>query len=312
MNFSPLTTDHLNPWADLLAIAFERSPSQMRQLLHFLQPETQLLAWGAWDGGQLVAQYSCLRRELFVPTLAHCTPVGLSINMAVHPDYRGRGLVKQVAEPVYATLAAQGGAAGVGFSNAAGVKVDRHSSGYGYQVLGKLRPSLFWVRPGMRFDDFALTTGWPTLPFAPVLGDTAVQFAWNPARLHHRFACHPFRQYQFGVWQRDEIISGIVVYRPIRLGGQLPAVALLAAYGEDLAGLLERWLGALQHQGVRLVQVVSTPSSSILSILGETAVFLPQPFSRTQYYLTLKPLKNDLPQAVFSFANWSCLGGDVL
>ncbi|MEZ4642293.1 MAG: hypothetical protein R3E31_06070 [Chloroflexota bacterium] len=43
--------------------------------------------------------------------------------MAVRPDYRGRGLlIKQVSQPVYAALAALGGVAGVGFSNAAGVR----------------------------------------------------------------------------------------------------------------------------------------------------------------------------------------------
>lgn len=312
MNFSPLTIDHLDPWAELLAIAFERSPRQMRQLLLFLQPETRLLAWGAWDGNQLTAQYSCLRRELFLPTLGHCVPVGLSINMAVHPDYRGRGLVKQVAEPVYAALAAQGGVAGVGFSNAAGVEVDRHSSGYGYRVIGKLRSSLFWLRPSYLYSDFELTSEWPMLPLEPVVGGTAVQFAWTPTTLHHRFACHPFRQYQFGVWQAKGCVAGVVVYRPIRLGGQIPAVALLAAYGRDLDGLLARWLGAVRHLGYRLVQLVSTPGSAILDILEETAVPLPQPISRTKYYLTVKPLSDDLPTSISALESWSCLGGDVL
>ncbi len=312
MKFTPLTLDHLTPWAELLAVAFERQPDQMCQLLHYLQPETQLVAWGAWDGERLAAQYSCLRRELYLPTLAHCVPVGLSINMAVHPNYRGRGLVKQVAEPVYAALTAQGVAAGVGFSNAAGVRVDKNSSGYGYRVIGKLGASLFWPKTKRQFADFQLTTVWPTQPFVPSLLETAVQFAWNPNNLRQRFASHPFREYQFGVWQKNETIVGIVVYRPILLGGQLPGVALLAAYSQDLEELLRRWLGVVKLHGYHLVHLVSTPNSAVFKMLRKTAVYLPQPTSRTQYYLTLKPLQSHLPQTILSFKNWSCLGGDVL
>jgi hypothetical protein len=312
MQLAPLGSHDLIPWANLLSAAFERQPHQMNQLLRFLQPETQLVAWGAWDGDTLAAQYSCLLRDLYFPTLGHSLPVGLSINMAVHPNYRGRGLVKQVAEPVYAALTAQGVAAGVGFSNAAGVQVDRQSSGYGYQVVGQLRPFLLWLRSQKRYADFKLTTAWPTLPFAPAAPGTAIQFAWNPASLRQRFACHPFRKYQFGIWQQDETIAGIVVYRPIRLGRYLPAVALLAVYGHDIEAVLQRWLGALREEGHRLIHVVCSPTAPILATLGQTAVCLPQPISRNPYYLTVKPLSKSLPEAAVCFDKWSCLGGDVL
>ena len=312
MNFAPLSLDDLAPWATLLAITFDRQPNQMRQLIRFLQPDTQLLAWGAWDGATLAAQYSCQLRDLYFPSLGHSLPVGLSINMAVHPNYRGQGLVKQVAGPVYQALAKRGVVAGAGFSNAAGVQVDKRSSGYGYQVVGRLRPYLLWLRTQKQAADFQLTTAWPTRPFAQVDGGTAVQFAWNPASLRHRFASHPFRTYHFGVWQQEDTVVGIVVYRPVRLGGYLPTVALLAVYGCDVAGLLQRWAGEMVAHGCRLVQLVSTPTAPTLAALQETAVCLPQPISRNPYYLTLKPLSEQLPQAAFCFEKWACLGGDVL
>ena len=311
MKFAPLSLDDVTPWATLLAAAFDRQPGQMSQLLHFLQPETRLVAWGAWDGTTLAAQYSCLLRQLYLPTLALSLPVGLSINMAVHPDYRGQGLVKQVAQPVYKALAARKVVAGVGFSNAAGVQVDKRSSGYGYQVVGRLRPYLLWLRPQDRFPDFKLTTRWPERPFTLAKRSTAVQFAWTPASLYHRFACHPFRHYHFGVWQQGDVVAGIVIYRPIRLAG-LPAVGLLAAYGDDLAGLLRRWVSAMTASGCRLAHLVSTPTAPILNLLRETAVCLPQPISRNPYYLTLKPLLDTLPQTAHHLENWFCLGGDIL
>ena len=311
MKFAPLTLSNITPWARLLATAFHRPTDQMVQLLHFMQPESKLVAWGAWDGSTLAAQYSCLLRSLFLPSSPQTVTVGLSVNMAVHPNYRGQGLVKQVASPVYEALAACDVVAGAGFSNAAGVQVDKRSSGYGHSVVGQLRPYLFWLRPQIHDPDICLTDQWPAAPFLPVKWGTAVQFAWTPDSLQHRFACHPFRSYRFGVWQQAGVVAGIVVYRPIKLWG-LPAVALLAAYGPDLPGLLRRWAGGVVANGYRLVHLVGTPTSTVIKTLRQTAVCLPQPFSRNPYYLTLKPISPTLPEAIFRFENWSCLGGDVL
>ncbi len=311
MKIAPLALPDVPNWAPLLAAAFNRPTEQMVQLLYFLQPEVNLVAWGAWDGPVLAAQYSCLLRPLFLPAPRQVVTVGLSVNMAVHPSYRGRGLIKQVAAPVYDSLAARGVVAGAGFSNAAGVQVDKRSSGYGYSVVGKLRPYLLWLHSPQQYPDFYLIDEWPDTPFLPVEMDTAVQFAWQPATLKHRFACHPFRRYRFGVWQQEQHVAGIVVYRPIRLAG-LPAVALLAAYGANLPSLLQRWVGSMRASGCRLVHLVGTPASTIIKYLRQTAVCLPQPISRNPYYLTLKPLSPELPKALFRFENWSCLGGDIL
>jgi len=37
-----------------------------------------------------------------------------------------------------------------------------------------------------------------------------------------------------------------------------------------------------------------------------------QPISRSPYYLTVKPLCDDTPAALFDFAAWDCMGGDIL
>lgn len=74
----------------------------MVQLLHWLYAGHDLIAWEVWDGSRLAAQYCSLLTALSIPDIAAPECVGLSINLAVHPDYRGRVLVKQVAQPVYA------------------------------------------------------------------------------------------------------------------------------------------------------------------------------------------------------------------
>lgn len=226
--------------------------------------------------------------------------------MAVHPDYRGRGLVKQVAAPVYEAVQAAGGVAGVGFSNAAGVKVDQRSKGYGYRVVGKLQPMLVCLLRRPQFEPLPLTAVFPPLPSLDTNLTTAVHFHNTPHWLEKRFAHHPFRRYQFAAGDGQ-----LVVYRPFRWQG-LGGISLLAVYGDDTASIIGRWLSALWHNGVRLVHVLTSPRSAVRDALRHTAVTLPIRCSRTPYYLTVKPLNDDPPDTLFDFTQWDCIGSDIL
>lgn len=311
MKITPLLSCHVNAWADLLAVCFDRQPEQMRQLLTFLQPEKRLLAWGAWAGDQLVAQYSILRTSLYLSDQPVPVTVGLSVNMAVHPEYRGQGLVKQVSQPVYEALAERGGVAGIGFSNAAGVQVDKRSKGYGYRVVGQMKPTVALIK--RRFDDtdMQITTEWPKRPFSICANMQAIHFEQSMQTVAHRFAAHPYRTYHFGIGHINNHICGLVVFRYVKVG-RLPAVALLAAYADNLDSLLASWVTAVSRQGVRLVHLLATPNSRVLAALRQTAVCLPSPINRNPYYLTAKQLTPDTPETLFDFNQWDCTGGDIL
>jgi GNAT superfamily N-acetyltransferase len=307
LRIAPLTSDDQHAWADLLAIAFARQPAEMIQLLAFLQAAAPLIAYGAWDGSRLAAQYSCLLRQVHVPDQSAPVKVGVSLNMAVHPQYRGRGLIKQVAGPVYTAVQAHGGVAGVGFSNAAGVKVDKHSKGYGYRVVGQLNSMVaLLLRPSSQ-KPLSLTTTWPTNSCWPSFAhQPRHHFITTPEWLAQRYAHHPFRHYHFAASEGQ-----LVVYRPFRWHG-LPGASLLAAQGQELTAVLGQWSSALWQQGVRLIHVLTSPRASLLAALRETAVCLRLPYSRSPYYLTAKALNNETPQSLFDFARWDCTGGDVL
>ena len=307
----PLTPGHCHPWADLLAVSFARTPAEMVQLLAWLQAGPGLIAYGAWDGECLAAQYSCRLTPLYLPHHDSPATVGLSINMAVHPQYRGRGLIKQVAAPVYAEVGARGGLAGVGFSNADGVKVDRQSRGYGYRVVGKLASTIVWLIRPARLSHVTLTDHWPQATFTPATRSSAhIHFQHTPENLYHRFACHPFRQYHFGVWQDAGEICGLVVYRPVRYRG-IRGVALLAVYGPDLPALLAGWAAALCAQGMRFIQVVTSHHAPIRSLLPRLGMAVTLPYSRSPHYLTAKAFTTT-PAALFDYPQWDCIGGDIL
>jgi len=300
-------------WAELLAVAFDRQSVEMQALGQWLHRGWEMVAWGAWADNRLVAQYSCLVNQVMAPASGGRLKVGLSVNMAVHPDFRGRGLIKHVAQPVYATLRERGVVAGVGFSNAAGVKVDRQSQSYGYQVLGQLRPRILWLThttpPTVPVN---LTHGWPSSPWQlRVESGNQYRFAVDPAWLQTRYADHPFRQYRYGVRHNGGVVEGIVIDRPVRRAG-VPGTALLAAYGADLPGLLAGWGQAVRATGACFVHWLATPASAVSTAIGLLGLNLPLPYSRSPYYLTVKPLSTDLPPGFFVLAQWDCLGGDVL
>lgn len=315
MEIRRLTHPDAPAWAALLAVCFGRTPVDMQSLWHwFNSGPMQLVAWGAWENDRLVAQYSCLMSHLCLPGQAQPAEIGISTNMAVHPDFRGRGLVKLMAQPVYTELTARGCVAGVGFSNASGVKVDQHSRSYGYQVVGRLRAYLFWPWPRRRSNGETVhfTSVPPALPGpAAPPADDLVRFYMPPVAIWHRYVGHPFRRYRLGVWQTPTQICGVTVDRPIRLGG-LPGLSLLAAYTHDWSGLLQRWLDSLPAAQTGLIHFLTTPASPRLAALRTLGLCLPLPYMRSPHYLTVKPLKADLAPLLLDFKRWDCTGGDIL
>ena len=299
----------IGAWSSLLAAAFDRAPADMASLLAWMRAGWGLVAYGVWDGDVLAAQYSCLRARLASDEFPQPIPIGMSVNMATHPDYRGRGLIKHAAAPVYEALKAAGVVAGVGFSNAAGVKVDRHSKGYGYQVVGQLRP--FIIAPTLRHKpspDFHLTQQLP--PLAGLnMTTSGLQFDVTPHEITHRFGRHPFRTYQYGLWQDGDDVKGVVVFQHTRLFGR-PAVSLLTAYSHDLDGLLSRWLAALPSGTP--IHILTTPKSRVRDSLSRLRFCVTLPWQKSPYYLTVKLLSNQTSPTLMDFDQWECMGGHIL
>ncbi len=311
MHFAPLTSKDNPKWAALLAVAFERTPDDMLRLLDWLHAGHTVIGWGAWDDDKLAAQYNCCMMNLRLSGDNDTATVGMSINMAVDPAYRGRGLIKHVSQPVYEAVADCGGIAGVGFSNKQGVKVDLKSKSYGYQVVGQMQSLVVWLK-SQKSDRLCLTEEWPSLPFADNRKPAAnrIQFISTPETLEHRFARHPFRKYQFGVWQENNLVEGVVVYRHAHTRG-LKGVSLLAVYGDEPTELLRRWSRSLQDEGIQFVHVLITSESGLRSALNQLGHCVAVPYSRSPYYLTVKPFAHT-PAEFLDFRVWDCLGGDIL
>lgn len=311
VDITPLSLEHIHPWADLLAVSFRRSMPDMLALLDWLHSGWRVIACGAWDKSRLAAQYTCLLTDLYVPDLNQTVKVGISWNMAVHPGYRGRGLIKQVSKPVYEMVQAAGGVAGMGFSNAEGVQVDRKSKGYGYQVAGQMTPAFAWMR-GSSDPAFELHDTWTDISSLTIpCSARQIHLVVTLELLYRRYACHPFRQYRYGIWREDGQVIGIVIYRRAQVAG-IPAATLLAAYSADLPGLLSRWGAAMRWAGIHFAHVLTSPRSHLKQALRQAAWCVDLPYARSPYYLTVKPMDAALPASFTQFSAWDCVGGDIL
>lgn len=310
MRLQKLNLDHIEQWAALLAVCFDKSTDDMHLLIHWFLDMGEFLAYGVWDGDRLTSQYACLLRTLVYKD--RCLVAGMSINMAVHPDYRGRGLIKHVSPPAYEAVIQKQGQLGVGFSNAQGVKVDKHSKSYGYQVIGKMQSLVvkfkdFGQHPLQLSDDFPSAT-----EFTNCLNHTErIHFQNDPEFLERRYAKHPLRQYHYGICQENELILGIVVYKHVKIFG-LNAVALLDVHGNDPTELLMRWSTTMCQTNMTFFHVLLSPNSVMKEILQNHWITLPTPITRNPYFLTLKPLYDNLPDELFDFSQWDVIGGEVL
>lgn len=306
MKFTPLTKEHHAQWSKLLAICFKRSPEDMLVLLDWLHQLGHVVAWGAWDKDKLVAQYTSLLRQLCHNQ--QTILAGMSINMAVHPDYRGRGLVKKVSAPVYEEINALGAIIGFGFSNAEGVKVDKHSKSYSYRVLGKLHSILSYL-PTTKAESLQLSNclSEQFRLSVPETNTQKIRFVKSLETLKIRYQLHPFRQYQYAT--ADNI--GIVIYRENEQLG-IRGVSLMDAYGDNLAELLKRWASTLKQNGYHFIHTIATPQSSVALNLAHTLPTVRLPYSRNPHYLTLRQISADMDMRISDFKYWDFIGGDIL
>ena len=308
----PLTPADRVQWARLLATCFDREPEQMEALLAWFHAGFPLVTMGAWDGDRLVAQYNCRLLDLRIPGMADPVPAGMGLNMAVDPGYRGRGLLDLVATPVHEEIARRGCVAGVGFSSAGGLAATRASRRYAYEVLGPMVSVAIPVARARYPAALAMTEAWPDGAMdLPAHDDGLVRYAVTPASLRHRFAEHPFRRYAYAVRRREGAIDGLIVYRPTSLRG-IPGVSLLAAYGDDLRGLLGGFAASLRPRRRMLVHLVASPGSPLHAAAASIGPAFRVRLTRHPYHLIARALATDVPPCLFELDRWDCAGGDIL
>jgi len=150
------------------------------QWLYAENPEGPVIGVNAWSDATLVGHY------VVIPITArhdgHCTRAALSLNTAVHPDFRGKGLFKTLAEQTYALAAERQ------VDHIVGVANDNSTPGFvrslGFQLVSPLQARVMLWPPTRAVDwsEPCWQRYWTAESLAWRLRNTATRYSWQPSR----------------------------------------------------------------------------------------------------------------------------------
>jgi GNAT superfamily N-acetyltransferase len=132
--------------AELMRLAFPKATQFHAEYLAWLyaeNPEGGVIGFNAWCDARLAGHYAV------IPIRARlCGEVvrgALSVNTAVHPDHRGKGLFTRLAEQTYELARERGVGHVIGVANAASTHGFVRS--LRFQTLGPLEACVLWRSP---------------------------------------------------------------------------------------------------------------------------------------------------------------------
>lgn len=235
---------------------------------------------------------------------------GVCLDMATHPDHRGKGLISKLFPMVYQKVREQGVDFSFGFSNQSGIKVDQHSSNYGYFVVAQLqssfKPLFHAVELGVRTERVT-SFDVPVLPFTK-----AFQVVPSKDYLTWRYLKKPAAKYEvFSVSEGDH--------------HQAYLILLFSAYKVELLKILPttehldltRMIQAAQNIGIergKKMMTLLALKNAFWEQQLKMSNFTVVAYQRSHYYLTVKPHRTD-PDFIKKVCDpdaWAVLGGDVL
>src|SRR5258708_1434815 len=101
MIFRLLVSSDFPQLAQLLDACFGLKTKDQLALIRWKygQPQTNLIAYGAFDKDKLVSFYS--NREYHIQAGAHSLKAAICLDMATLPAYSGEGLIHELSQRVY-------------------------------------------------------------------------------------------------------------------------------------------------------------------------------------------------------------------
>lgn len=255
--------------------------------------------------GTVVSQYANTPVTLAYDGLPF--PAMVCADMATAPAYRGQGLISRLAREVYAEVVRSGAALSIGFSNEEGLKVDRNAKGYGYRVIGRFERYLLplirlqrtdvVLEPASEFDSYHLRD----LPVAGLRLDKSAEY------LTWRYLRKPHADYAIYRVLRDRQPLGYAVLRDARLRTHL--VDLIAPAVPDVLTAVQN--AALWRRRKRALMAYVLDNAAWRAALRGWLHLPPHP-RLANYYLTVRPHCEPLPNGWETPDGWHLMGGDII
>ncbi|MBK8139193.1 MAG: GNAT family N-acetyltransferase [Chloroflexi bacterium] len=258
----------------------------------------------ALDDNRVVSQYA--NTPLVLSDGGRPLSAMVCADMATAPQYRGRGLISQLARDVYARVVHSGAVLSIGYSNDAGVKVDMNARGYGYRVVGRFaryvspvlraRTTPIRLEPAAEFNDGHL----------PVPSASSLSICKSADYLTWRYLRKPNADYRIFRIAHGPHSLGYAILRDS--GQRAHLVDLIAEPTPDLIRAVQNTVRA-SGKRVLVVYVLDNPFWH-QTLRG--FVRIPRQARLENYYLTVKPHTSSMPAGWDTPDRWRLMGGDII
>jgi hypothetical protein len=233
------------------------------------------------------------------------------IDMATHPDHRGKGLISQMSHEVYRHIEKQFDVS-IGFSNENGVKVDRSSKNYGYFIVGAF-VSFAKIVIHKKQTPYTLSKVHSFNKTVSESNDEKLfMLAKTQEYLKWKHIDNPYYSKTIYEIKENEHFVGYAMVKESKNRWYVQDV-ILPQYNEQI---ISNVLKAIQNEafekGIRLVLVYVLDNSLWRNLLLKNK-YAPAVLKRKKFYLTIK-FHNKLNEQALMVDkdNWFVMGGDII
>jgi hypothetical protein len=231
--------------------------------------------------------------------------------MATHPDFRGKGLISNLSKLVYKDVEKSGASMSIGFSNEEGVQVDKHSTNYGYHIIGKFETYYHIVTQRKKTNC--------TLSKISSFKETVLQqkdfYSINKTvkYLDWRYKDNPNHDYLFYEAKMEDKFIGYVVLKKSKLKTRVVDVICPDDSTTTTRNIITAINNLALTDGKRLTTFSVLDNKFWHSVFNKTLSFK-KTLKKNSYYLTIKIHNTKLfnEEELLNVDNWLCFSGDIL
>lgn len=230
----------------------------------------------------------------------------LCLDMATHPDHRGKRLVSILSKQVYELLRQQHVDFSFGFSNKFGIQVDKHASNYGYNIVGQFEKFVAYPKIDRSYD---FSESQPTTTAA--LPPNQYGLAKNLEYLQWRYFDKPHRPYLSFKFTHQSSY-GWIIARKHKL--MLDIMDIIIPEWSDQkylnACIATRILATHLHSAGCSTQIM--PNPYMRKLFKQAGFFqIPHVLVSNPFWLTIKLHNQNHPKAL-NPSSWWLMSGDIL
>lgn len=234
----------------------------------------------------------------------------ICVDMGTISSYRGQGLISILSKEVYKKVVILGIDFSIGFSNESGIQVDRHSKGYGYQIVGRFQSYYFLAISRQKTGYLLNKINSPDRQLN--LENDYYAIYKNQDYLFWRYVDNPSRAYEFYEVLNENKCVGIVVLKTSQSKLFIIDIILENINQDRLSQVVKSINNLAVSLGKRIIIYSVLDNKLWQKVLNRGLSF--QKSVHNKYYLTVKIHDQSVntDSTLLDANNWLCLVGDIL